>query len=246
LIFVGQGATADFWDKQWGDDFVKEIKNVSDDTLVVKITKRFLPSPAKILEGGCGRGQYVYALKRNGYNTYGVDYAKETIEQITKSFPDLKVYLGDVRKLSFADNEFDGYWSLGVIEHFYEGYGEIIKEMSRVIKPGGYLFLSFPVMSPYRRLKAALGMYPKFVEDNLDKNVFYQFSLDYGRVVGELKVLGFKLDYRHYTNGFKTLKEESLFAPLAKIPILSRLLKRFANAFSFFLGHTILLVFRKE
>jgi SAM-dependent methyltransferase len=246
LVFVEQGATPDFWDELWGDDFEKEVKAVSDDALVVRTTKRFLPPPAKVLEGGCGRGQYVYALKRNGYDAYGIDYAKETVERINKSFPDLKVYLGDVRKLAFSDGEFDGYWSLGVIEHFYDGYEEIAKEMARVIKSGGHLFLVFPAFSPYRRLKAFFGLYPKLNEVSLDKSSFYQFALHRKRVVANLETLGFELLMAKHTNGFKTIKEESCLSPLTKVPVLSRLIKRLVNPLSFFFGHTVLLVLKKK
>lgn len=47
----------------------------------------------------------------------------------------------DVRKLQFADGFFDGYWSLGVIEYFWEGYNEIVNEVKRVIKPGMFSVL---------------------------------------------------------------------------------------------------------
>ncbi len=168
------------------------------------------------------------------------------VERINKEFPELKVYLGDVRKLSFSDNEFDGYWSLGVIEHFYDGYGEILSEMSRVIKPGGKLFLVFPAFSPYRRLKAALGLYPKFLESESNKSNFYQFALSWRTVASDLENLGFELEYRRYTNGFKAVKEESVLAPLAKLPKISRVIKRLINPLSFFFGHTVLLVLKKK
>jgi len=42
--------------------------------------------------------------------------------------------------LKFPNNFFDGYWTLGVIEHFWEGYNQIIEEAKRVIKPGDIYF----------------------------------------------------------------------------------------------------------
>ena len=44
------------------------------------------------------------------------------------------------------------------IEHFIDGYDAILSEMYRVIKEGGYLFLTVPSMSIIRKVKAALGM----------------------------------------------------------------------------------------
>jgi SAM-dependent methyltransferase len=246
LIFTDQEATADFWDKQWGDDFSADVKSVSDNSNVVILTKRFLPPPAKVLEGGCGRGQYVYALDRNGYYAYGVDYAQETVGRIKQNFPELKVSFGDVTGLPFGDGEFDGYWSIGVIEHFYDGYDKIIKEMSRVVKGGGCLFISFPVMSPLRRLKGILGLYKEFTDKDFNKKEFYQFALSWQAVVKDLQALGFELRYKKYTNGFKTIKDETILGALAKIKIAKKFLKILADAMSFFCGHTIILILKKQ
>ena len=47
--------------------------------------------------------------------------------------------------MSFPDNHFDAYLSLGVIEHWEEGPQQAIDEAYRVIKPGGYFFVSTPL-----------------------------------------------------------------------------------------------------
>ena len=39
-------------------------------------------------------------------------------------------------------NLLKGYWSLGVIEHFWTGYDDILSEMYRVLTPGGLLVLN--------------------------------------------------------------------------------------------------------
>ena len=70
----------------------------------------------------------------------------------------------DVRNLNFDDGFFDGYWSLGVIEHFYEGYERIIKEVNRVIKRNGFVFLTFPSLSFLRKFKSKWGLYVDYHE----------------------------------------------------------------------------------
>lgn len=97
----------------------------------------------------------------------------------------------DVRKLDFLYNYFAGYWSIGVIEHLSSGYDDIAKEMSRVIKPGGYLFLSFPYMSYLRRLKSKSRMYIEFL--NQTHHNFYQFALNAIPVIHYFERLGFIL-----------------------------------------------------
>jgi SAM-dependent methyltransferase len=75
-----------------------------------------------ILEGGCGIGQMVHAFKWQGYNAVGIDFARRTIKRVKVAVPELDIRFGDVRNLPFRDGEIAGYWSFGVIEHFWEGY----------------------------------------------------------------------------------------------------------------------------
>ena len=185
LVMFGEKATPDFWDKQWqADDFKNRVEEASKIDLVERETKLFLkPGKAKILEGGCGDGHFVLSLSRAGYDCIGVDYAQKTIEKIKQALPSLKVCLGDLRSLPFSENSFDGYWSLGVIEHFYNGYDDVLKEMKKVIKPSGYLFLTFPAMNPIRKIKAKLGIYPNYNEETENLDEFYQFFLEPNEVI---------------------------------------------------------------
>jgi ubiquinone/menaquinone biosynthesis C-methylase UbiE len=211
LVFVSEAATPDFWDRSWQDqNLVASIKAGSRDRFVSHITQKYI-RPGKdrrILEGGCGKGQFVYSLARRGYDAVGVDYAKETVRKVNSLMPELQVRFGDVRQLNFPDNYFDGYWSLGVIEHLYDGYGRILDEMTRVIKPGGYLFVTFPHLSRLRTLKAKMGTYPPFDEKKFDKKKFYQFGLDHVLVIQDLQKRGFQLQETRRFDGLKGLKDE--------------------------------------
>lgn len=154
LIYIGQAATDQFWDEHWEtDDFRKAITS-NPNSYVTKITKKYLSIGSRILEGGCGQANNVYALHKYGFDVIGLDYASETVKKIKLNAPELSIKLGDVRKLPFDDNYFDGYWSLGVIEHFWLSYDDIASEMARVIRGGGYLFITFPMMSSLRQWKA--------------------------------------------------------------------------------------------
>ena len=170
LVYIEQRATPEFWDRQWEDEKLKKsILAGIKERFVFPTTKHYLKLGAKILEGGCGKGHFVYSLYARGYDAYGVDFAEKTVKRVNTLIPELKIRLGDVRQLEFPDATFHGYWSLGVIEHFPEGYDPIAKEMLRVLKPGGYLFLTFPYMSPLRRLKTYFGAYPLFDKNHFDQ-----------------------------------------------------------------------------
>lgn len=256
IIFENQKATSDFWDKHWDTaDFRNSILSGKNDNFVSKFTKKFI-SPhmsKKILEGGCGKGQFVYSLKTSGYDAYGVDYAKKTVERINEIMPDLKVSYGNVENLDFPNDYFDGYWSLGVIEHFFDGYAKIAAEMTRVINKKGFLFLTFPNMSPLRKLKAKSGKYARFEEESFDASNFYQFALNHNDVIHEFEGLGFKLVCKKPFDGIKGLKDEVKFLEnkLQKIyngkSMFSKVLSAIiSKIFAPFAGHSILLIFKKN
>jgi SAM-dependent methyltransferase len=212
LVYVGRAAGDAYWDQRWmseGAKLKKRVK-VKSDRLIIRYTKKYLPIRAKILEGGCGWGEKVSALHYHGYDAYGIDYAKETIKEVNRCAPELKIKIGDVRDLPFPDNFFDGYWSLGVIEHFYDGYGKAVSEMFRVLKPEGYLFLTVPVMSPLRKTKVKRGKYPAYKESGEMRENFYQFAFDPKDIVNDLNNRGFKLVEAKPYDGIKGLKDEVL------------------------------------
>jgi ubiquinone/menaquinone biosynthesis C-methylase UbiE len=55
----------------------------------------------------------------------------------------------DATQLSYKDNRFDLTYSISVIEHIYENYEKALREMIRVTKPGGLVYVTFPVAPQY-------------------------------------------------------------------------------------------------
>ena len=258
LIYLEENATSHFWDRLWSDsDLKKTVLSGQSDWFVSKVTKLFLKPgrSIRILEGGCGKGQYVYALRHVGYDAYGLDFAKETVKRIQDLFPELNIQYGDVRNIPFPDSHFHGYWSLGVIEHFYEGYDAIADEMQRVIKKRGYLFITFPCMSPIRRLKAKLHQYPAFDSEDFDQKRFYQFALPHKKVIESFRKRGFVPVFKKSLDGLGGLKRETHALMLKKA--LSWMEKQngmFARItrvaldiiLAPFFGHSILIVLKKK
>jgi len=253
LVYIGREATPDMWHNRWQitDENIQTKLAVHSDSRVPRITARYLrPQDGIILEGGCGFGGKVKSLSQAGYRVVGVDFDAQTVSCLNRNAPELDIRLGDVRQLPIADASVAGYWSLGVIEHFYDGFDEIAREMSRVIKPGGYLFLSHPYMSPLRRIKARLGRYPIYNGREKPEN-FYQFALNHRAVIQALAPFGFKCCLFKWGPGLPGFNKE-IFSPLA-VAISgyngkSRLIKgaRYIlnKTFAPFTSHGCLMVFR--
>jgi len=209
LVFVGSAATAEFWDAQWTEmrDPVR-YRRLPRRSLVGDVTRRYLPPGALVLEGGCGLAHKSWILRQLGYRTLALDYAAETVEWLKQQVPEVNPVQGDVRALPVADASLDGYWSFGVIEHFYDGYDAIRDEMRRVIRPGGFLFLTFPHMSRARWALARAGRYLPWRPDPELLRGFYQFALDEQRVAADFEQHGFRLRALERNLGITGLEHE--------------------------------------
>jgi len=254
LICCEKRADSEFWDEHWDvADFKQQVERAAENRFIPRTTRLFLEK-GRVLEGGCGTGEKVYCLHRNGYDAFGVDYAQRTVQRINSLFPQLSVVSGDVRALPFDDNYFDGYWSLGVIEHFKEGFDPVVTEMKRVLRPGGFMFLTFPFMSPLRKCKAWLRLYKK-KPPTVPPDMFYQYILDDESVKTRFAAYGFKLRYRKPLDGLKGFKDEvtafkPVLQPLYDYTGSSRVVRRIKGVaqkvFSYFAAHIVLMVFQKE
>lgn len=211
IAFYREKATAEFWDKHWSAaDLQTVLRKMHDDGLFVPVVRKYLPQESVVLEGGCGRGQIVSALQYQGYKAIGVDFASETIKKIKAAAPELDVRYGDLCALELPNDSLDGYVSAGVIEHFWDGHQAIIKEMHRTLRVGGFLFVSFPYLSPLRRLKIFFRMYPSVRKRELDARAdsFYQFALSARQVQADLEALGFQMKQFLTYDGLKGFKDE--------------------------------------
>jgi SAM-dependent methyltransferase len=215
LVYKGRDANEELWDDQWSKYLApKHIR--SADRFVLAETQRHVPHGGKVLDAGCGPARTVWGLHHAGYEAFGADFAPATVRAVNKIAPELSVVEADVRNLPFADGFFDAVWSLGVIEHFPEGYRSIIDEMQRVTKPGGIALVTVPSMSPLRRLRALLRTYPEF---NGSFEDFYQFVLPPRSIVEEFETAGWSFSGGSARGGLKGLKDEA--GPL--LPLLQRL-----------------------
>jgi len=93
--------------------------------------------PGKLLDVGCGSKPYADVL--GCMEHVGVDVAT------TPHSPDDFCIQYDGRDLPFADNEFDSIICTEVLEHVAD-LDKSLCEMSRVLKPGGYAFVSVPMV----------------------------------------------------------------------------------------------------
>lgn len=252
LAFFGPAPDADYWSNHWQSDHLeKHVRSGATESFFVPTIRKWIPDQTgkRIIDGGCGRGQFVFALKNLGYESFGIDFAEPALQATHRLFPDLSMTAGDVFSLPYKGDAFDGYLSVGVIEHFFEGYEEILVEISRVVKPGGFLFISFPCVSLLRRAKVLLNIYPN--QKTSSDDAFYQYALDEKDVIDDIMNFEFALKSKTHFDGIKGFKDEvSLFRrSLQKLydtdnhPVIKMILDRI---FRLFAPHCTMLIFQKQ
>lgn len=128
--------------------------------------------------------------------------------------------------------------------------------MYRVVKPGGYVFVSVPIMSLLRKLKASCRIYPTINDAcNICQTDFYCYILPHKKIIDDFEEKGFKLVKTYNWEGNKGLRDEVkvLRMPLQYITqfrnrnIIFKIFIRILDIFvSPLAGHECLFVFKKR
>jgi ubiquinone/menaquinone biosynthesis C-methylase UbiE len=91
-----------------------------------------------VLDIGCGTGNVSKFARKYSEMVVGVDISIEALK-INKTRTGINAIQGDGLSLPFADNTFDAITCFSVLHHFLDD-GSLLKELNRVLKPGGILF----------------------------------------------------------------------------------------------------------
>jgi SAM-dependent methyltransferase len=152
-----------------------------------------LPKGSRVLDGGCGLGDWVVWLTQAGSPTVGLDVSRLTISKLQSMFPGMEFAVGDIRETGFADASFDAYFSWGTFEHFEEGFDRVVGEAFRVLKPGGLLFTSMPFVNLRHAFRDIL-LEPWRLQPQSERTRFYQWRLTRAELAGILSRHGFAVD----------------------------------------------------
>jgi ubiquinone/menaquinone biosynthesis C-methylase UbiE len=97
-----------------------------------------------LLEIGCGVGRGLDVLVQSCEQYTGIDKNEELLNSLRQSYPKLRFLYQHIPPLSgIADNTFDYIVTFQVIEHI-EDDSLFIKEIYRVLKPGGKVIITTP------------------------------------------------------------------------------------------------------
>lgn len=152
--------------------------------LIKYLVKKYnLNKNSKILEMGCGRGEFLNEFIKIGMNGFGIDLS----DYATKFCENAEIKIADMSKESipYPDNSFDIVFSKSFIEHFHKPE-EIFRDAYRVLKPSGILINLTPEWK---------YIYKSFYDDYTHKTPFTKKSLEDIHLINgfkDVRVISFK------------------------------------------------------
>lgn len=131
------------------------------------------PEAESLLDVGCNAGALLAdcGTFHPGMRLAGVDVNPDAVEKARRLLPDAEIHRADADRLPFSDGAFDCVTCIEVLEHIpAERRGAALREMRRVLKPGGRLVLRTPHAGAFAWLDS--------------NNVRFRFPRVYRRLVG--------------------------------------------------------------
>jgi 2-polyprenyl-3-methyl-5-hydroxy-6-metoxy-1,4-benzoquinol methylase len=132
-----------------GERFIPERLKKSDETYQEHFY-RYLFScdyikDSLVLDAACGVGFGARMMSKYAKNIYAIDISLESINYAKEKYFSTNVIYEqmDVRQILYPDSFFDVVVSFETIEHIYNPE-KFIKEVQRVLKPGGLFIISTP------------------------------------------------------------------------------------------------------
>ncbi len=114
---------------------------VSEDQRYMALIHQLLPPNARVLDAGCGWTlPYARQLADRAAEVIGVDLGLDENRDLP---PNVRAVPGDLENLPFNDRYFDLVMSRSVLEHL-ERPERVMREIGRVLKPGGHFVFLIP------------------------------------------------------------------------------------------------------
>jgi len=146
-----------YWDKQEG--------HLSDFSLKWPMLSKYIPTTdgVSILDFGCGNGEIIGEMKKINLTAQftGLDVSHTALQEAKKkNSQDSFFQISDGGEFPIPDNSINFVFSSEVIEHVYDTENAV-KEISRVLRPGGVVLMTTPFHGFLKNLSITLLNFDK-------------------------------------------------------------------------------------
>ncbi len=162
-----------------------------------------VPSPARVLDLGCGNGALAQALHERGYEVVGLDDSAEMLVAAKEAFPHLSFVQGNALDLAFEE-PFDAVFSNAVLHWIdEEDQPQLIRSVARSIKSGGQFVFECGGYGNARLIHGALAK--SFAVRGFNYQV-PQYFQTIGQYASLLEMSGFKVVFARLFDRFTPLR----------------------------------------
>ena len=233
--------------QQHYDEIAADYETHYSDEWSLEYRRRFIYEPMfegidlsgmEVLDAMCGSGQTTSYLRTRSAKVTGLDISNEVLDQFQACWPEVKIVKRSLLDSGLPDNSFDCVSVVGGLHHIHPEMKAAVREIHRVLKPGGY----FCFMEPHT------GSFPDVV-----RRVWYRFdrffsdneaAIDIGRLQRDFAAC-FTLRKAKYQGNVAFLlvlnslifripvKSKKFFAPslLRVEPLINKLQTKFTSCF---------------
>ncbi len=187
---VTRSAITREWFRDWfGEEYLALYPHRDEEEAraAVRLYLEVAGSPANtsVLDVACGAGRHLRALRRAGLHAVGLDLSATLLRNARASDGRDPLVRGDMRGLPFRRESFDGltsfFTSFGYFRH-PDDDRTVLREMRRVLRPGGTFMLDFLNADRIRR-----ELVPEDVLDAAQGRVVQRRSIDGDSVVKRIR-----------------------------------------------------------
>ena len=126
-----------FFDAHAGHDAYDVFTPQANERIIAAFVRLSgLPRGARVADLGCGSGVFTELLRRQGFQSVGLDISPKLIELGRRKYPGLELIEGDAENLPFESASLDGVLLSGLVHHFPDPR-KLAGEVHRVLRSGG-------------------------------------------------------------------------------------------------------------
>lgn len=138
---------------EYAEKYKDEMDGKPFDRVCLDRLARQVGSLGPICDMGCGPGQIARYLHRQGVETLGVDLSPRMVAEAKRLNPEIHFHQGDMLSLPDPYNSWGGIAAFYCIIHIpRERVLDALREMKRVLKPGGLLLVTFHIGDEIKHL----------------------------------------------------------------------------------------------
>jgi ubiquinone/menaquinone biosynthesis C-methylase UbiE len=192
--------SAEFYQEFFADEHLSQYEEDLRSVLRHEEIRRVvdsLPVGMRALDLGCGVG-HILSILPSGFKKVGVDYSLSSLKLARRHLPEPDSLVNaSGQLLPFDDSTFDLVTCLEVLEHL-EDDEKAVSEISRVLKPGGYLIASVPNQYYFEEYRELMGHYRHYTPASFAE-LLARYRIQIKTYLNEYKRFNFLYFYAYVT-----------------------------------------------